>query len=279
VASAGGQICLLALDHRDAMRNAFKRAGVPDVSMATTLEIKTRIAQAMASYASGILLDPAAVDRCRPAGLGLLVPLEEQGYEAYAGGRLSTLTMDFGPAEAVALGADGCKLLFYYRSDHHETAWRQRQLLSETVRECHQHGLPVVAEPLLYRLENEDEAAYHAAFGELVLAATRDLAGSGADLLKLPLPGDRAACERVTEAAGSMPWVLLGGSETGGKAFAAQLATACRGGASGFIAGRPIWGGVLGLSEPRWHEWLAGEPAELFKRLTEISQELGRSIR
>ena len=38
IASPGGVICLLALDHREAMRNAFRRAGVEDVNANEMLE-------------------------------------------------------------------------------------------------------------------------------------------------------------------------------------------------------------------------------------------------
>lgn len=53
-------------------------------------------------------------------------------------------------------------------------------------------------------------------------------------------PGSIEACEAVTDAAGSLPWALLGGSEISGEQFARQLHAACLGGASGFMAGRSI---------------------------------------
>jgi tagatose-1,6-bisphosphate aldolase len=73
-----GAFCMLALDHRAALRNAFKRAGVESVTDPEVLEVKTRIARSLGREASGILLDPAAVS-CRPAHAGLLTPLEAQG--------------------------------------------------------------------------------------------------------------------------------------------------------------------------------------------------------
>ena len=264
-ASWDGVFCLLALDHRDAMRNAFARIGVDDVSAETILEVKGRIADALAGRASGILADPAAVQRCRDKDAGVLVPLEAQGYEPFAGGRLSRL--EFGVADVAALGADGCKLLIYYRADHDETAWRQRELVRQVVADCHACGLPLVLEPLLYPLDGE--TAYPP---DLVVSAARDLAGLGADLLKLPFPGSAEACERLT---GLGEWVLLGGGDTGRDTFAEQLAIAVRAGARGFIAGRPIWGGALGLAEDEQRKWLAEEAVPYFDQLTDIAREGG----
>lgn len=276
--SPAGIICLLALDHRDAMRNAYSRVGIPNVSMETMLAVKSRIVEALAGRASAILLDPAAAHHCRPEGIGLLMPLEEQGHEPLAGGRLNRLTPDFGPAEAAALEADGCKLLLYYRADHAETMVRQLYLVARASEDCHRHGLALVVEPLVYRLEHEDEHAYRTSYADLVVAAAHDLANSGADILKLPYPGDAATCERVTQAAAPLRWVVLGGKDTDAAFFTEQLTTACRAGASGFMAGRPIWGGALALPEAEQPEWLAREAAPLFDRLTEIAHTYARSI-
>jgi len=256
-ASWDGVFCLLALDHREAMRNAFARAGINEVSSATMLDVKGHIADALAGRASGMLLDPAAVERCRLKDVGVLMPLEAQGYEPFAGGRLSRL--EFGVAEVAALGADGCKLLIYYRSDHEETAWRQRELVHQVVADCHAYGLPLVLEPLVYPLDGE--TAYPPG---LVVSAAQDLAGLGADLLKLPFPGSKEDCERLTSLG---EWVLLGGGDTARDTFMEQLEIAIGAGACGFIAGRPIWAGVLGLDEGEQRQWLADEAVPYFDRL------------
>ncbi len=277
--SPAGAINALALDHRDALRNAYKRIGVPDVDDRTMLDVKGRVADALGELASALLLDTSALARCRRAGAGLLVPLEEQGYEPLAGGRLTPLLDDFRPADARELGADGCKLLLWYRADHPQTAARQRELVVRAAEDCHRHGLALVVEPLVHRLEGEDEDAYAGAFGELVAAAARDLADAGPDLLKLQYPGDAAACARAAEAAAPLPWTLLGGSDVDGETFAAQLDVACAGGACGFIAGRTIWGGVLPLDAARQDAWLHDHARPLTARLVEIADTHARRHR
>ena len=269
IASPAGVLCVLALDHRDAMRNAFRRAGVEGVSGETIAETKARIVEAVAASASGALLDHDAARRSRPEGLGVLVPLERQGHAMLDGGRLNEL--EFTAADAVAVGADGCKLLLHYRADHGATAARQQELVARAADECHRMGLPLVVEPIVYRLDDEGEDVYGAAFADLVVAGAETLAASGVDMLKLQYPGDRSACERLTAAAAPLRWVLLGGGEVEAEEFAVELETACRAGACGFMAGRTVWGGALGLLASEQRRWLAERARPLFERLAAIA--------
>ena len=276
IASSSGVICVLALDHRDAMRNAFRRIGIEDVSAGTIAETKARIVDAVAESASGALLDHEAARRSRPDGLGVFVPLERQGHATVDGARLNEL--EFGAADAVAVDADGCKLLLHYRADHRASAAKQCELAARAADDCHRHGLPLVVEPLVYRLEGESEDAYRAAFADLVAAGARDLAESGVDLLKLQYPGDAAACERLTPAAAPLPWVLLGGGDVEPEQFVGELETACRAGASGFMAGRTVWGGALGLPPDEQRRWLAEQARPLFERLAALAHSHARAL-
>jgi sulfofructosephosphate aldolase len=277
--SPAGAICGLAVDHRDALRNAFARAGTKNVSGATMSELKERIVGALAQPTSAMLLDAATMTRVRPVGPGVFVALEAQGHEAVDRGRVNRLLDDFGPAAAAAIGADGCKVLLHYRPDHRPSAVRQRALAAGVAGACHRARLPLVVEPIVYRLDGEDEAAYADAFPDLVVAAARDLAASGADLLKLQFPGSDDACERITEAAAPLPWTLLGGAAVAPETFEAQLVVACEAGASGFIAGRPIWGGVLSLDAASQGEWLQERARPLLEQLVTIADTYARRLR
>jgi tagatose 1,6-diphosphate aldolase len=277
--SSAGTISALALDHRDALRNVYKRVGVPNVSDETMLDLKRKIVDALAVRASAILIDSAAVTLAQPHRLGVLMPLEAQGHDGLAGGRLNRLLEDFGPADAGAMGADGCKLLLYYRADHPQTANRQLELTARAAADCHRHGLPLVVEPKVYLLNDEDDGAYAERFGELIVAGARDLADSGADLLKLQFPGDANVCERVSAAASPLHWTLLGGGDIDGETFASQLLISCRAGACGFIAGRAIWGAVLGLAANAQDAWLQTHGRPLFERLVDIADTYARRIR
>ena len=275
--SATGTLCALALDHRDAMRNTYDRLGVRDVTEEIIRAAKQRIIETLGSRVSAILLDRAAAGLPRPSNLGLLMPLERPGHDTESGGRLNKLMDDFSPERAAELGAQGCKLLLYYRADHAATAQRQLQLTAESVSFCHRHGLALVVEPKVYCLVNEDEHDYELRFGELVVAAASDLARSGADLLKLQYPGNRALCERISEAATPLPWTLLGG-DSDGATFAAQLLDACRGGACGFMAGRAIWSDALALAPIAQSDWLERHSQPLLDWLCDIAETHARRI-
>jgi tagatose 1,6-diphosphate aldolase len=264
LAGPGGAFCVLALDHRDAIVNAFRRAGVESPDAARILGVKERIARVLGAAASGILLDYNAV-ACRPAHAGLLTPLEAQGHEPLDGARLTRL--EFAAADARRAGADGCKLLLWYRPDHAASAARQRELLARAADDCHRQGLPLVLEPIVHPLDGESRAVFEDAFADLVVAAAAEL--HDCDLLKLQYPG-AAACADATSAAAPLPWALLGGSAVDGATFARQLEDARAAGASGFIAGRAIWGGALGLPAGEQEPWLRREALPLFERLVAI---------
>lgn len=89
--------------------------------------------------------------------------------------------------------------------------------------------------------------------------------------LKLQFPGVEA-CARATAAAAPLRWVLLSGSKATGSEFAAQLEAACLAGAAGFIAGRAIWAGALGLPADEQEPWLTREALPLFRHLVTIAE-------
>jgi tagatose-1,6-bisphosphate aldolase len=267
LASPGGTIAALAIDHRDALRNAYVRAGLARVTDQAMLELKERIVDALAPAASAVLIDRAALARRRPQGVGILMPLEEQGHEPLGGGRLNTLLDGFSPADAAALGAHACKLLLYYRADHPATAREQFALTARAAEECHRHGLALVVEPKAYRLAGESEDDYAQSFAEHVIAGAHDLSESGADLLKVQFPGEAPDCARLAEAAGAVPWTLLGGADVGGEEFTDQLRVAAGAGAGGFIAGRAIWGGALSLDPNAQEAWLRAHALPLMQQL------------
>jgi tagatose 1,6-diphosphate aldolase/sulfofructosephosphate aldolase len=103
-----------------------------------------------------------------------------------------------------------------------------------------------VIEPLIARLP--DEPAFDPAFaGELVIESATQMAGERPDLLKLEWPGGADGCRRVTEALGPVPWALLSAG-VAFEQFGERVQTALANGASGFIAGRAIWGEAVTLT-------------------------------
>jgi tagatose-1,6-bisphosphate aldolase len=260
----------IAIDHRDSLRVMLERLGLTGLKTADLQALKLRLARALAPSATAIMLDaelggPAIREGVVPASVGLIMPLEAQGYEAAGDGRLTTLMDDFGPQDALHEGADACKLLLPYRVDHEPSAARQDATLTAAAAACHELGVPLIVEPVVYRWSSESQSAFAAAYPDLVRDAVRRLRPLGADLLKLPFPvadlaaaGGRSAsdaCEALADACADTPWVLLGaGVDTA--TFLEQIRLAGTAGASGFLAGRGIWGAAL-ATDPDETERLA----------------------
>lgn len=267
---ARGVVAGIALDHRDSLRVTLESRGIDGLADADIRELKLRLARVLAPAATAIMLDeefggPALDAGAVPASVALIMPLEAQGYETVADGRVTTRLEDFGPAEALRRGAAACKLLLPYRVDREPSARRQDALLEATVADCHEVGLPLVVEPLVFRDPTESPAWYDGAYRALVVGAVARLQPLGADLLKLPFPaldlaeaGETAAldaCRELARACAGTPWVLLGaGVDTA--TFLEQIRLAGTAGASGFLAGRGIWGAAL-VADPDEAERLA----------------------
>jgi tagatose-1,6-bisphosphate aldolase len=237
IASRGGTVCGLALDHRDSLRVAARRHGYPED--ATSLRaLKVDLVRGLAGLATVVLLDvELGLDAFTELeGTPLVVPLEAQGYESLGEGRITTLLGDVDPARAAALGAMGCKLLLPYRSDLADAARLQEEMVARVVADCRAAGVLSIIEPIVYGEVPE--------LGASVAETARRLARLGPDVLKLQYPGTARLCEALTRACGSVPWVLLGGG-TDEETFLTQLREAMRGGARGYIVGRTAWDAAL----------------------------------
>lgn len=254
-----GVIAGIAIDHRDSLRVMLERHGSTPRSTAQLRSLKLLLTRVLAPAATAIMLDEelgglALEAGAVPATVALIMPLEAQGYETTGEGPTTTLLDNFSPAVALGYGADACKLLLPYRVDDPSPAARQAALVTSTAAACHELGLPLVIEPVAYRRPAETAAAYADAYPQLVIGAVERLQPLGADLLKLPFPvldmtsvNEAAAveaCRSVAEACRNTPWVLLGaGVDT--DTFVEQIRLATSAGASGFLAGRGIWGAAL----------------------------------
>jgi tagatose 1,6-diphosphate aldolase len=251
LADPSGQVIGLAIDHRDSLRTAAARRGMP-TDPVTLAGFKADVVAALGADASVVLVDEelggAAIARL-PKDTALVMPLEEQGYETVGDGRVTTLLAEFPPARARERGAVACKLLLPYHPDRTEAARLQESVARQAIEACRGAGLGLVLEPIVYE-------ATGAAFALSVIETARRLALLGPDVLKLQFPAgspdDGAACRAVTDVSGDVPWVLLGGG-AGAGTFVAQLETAMRAGARGFIAGRTVWDPAL-VADPRERE-------------------------
>ena len=263
LADPSGIVCGLAFDHRDSLHVLLRDLGL-GLTHDEVAALKEVVVRAVAPLASAVMLDDDygrwAIERgAVPPSVGLIMPLEAQGYAQPGDERLTTLLPGFSPELARVRGAVACKLLLPFRADRPSLVDHQLAVAGDAVAVTRAAGLAIVLEPQVYRLSTESPAMFAARVLSLTLAATEQLAAIGADLLKLPFPvldtpgapegpdadaRARDACSALSRATGGTRWVLYGaGVDT--KTFAWQLRHAGAAGASGFLVGRTIWRDAL----------------------------------
>jgi tagatose-1,6-bisphosphate aldolase len=291
LADPDGVVAGIALDHRDSFRTVLRGQGLDGITDDEIQRLKRALTRALLGSATAIMIDAelgsaALEDAVDPSRVGVIMPLEAQGYEAQGDRRLTSLLRDFSPATALAMGAAACKLLLPYRVDDAEAADHQDAVLRGAVAACHAAGLPLVVEPVVHRRSDETLDAHEAAYPALVIDAVRRIQPLGADLLKLPFPlrhadpGDRVAadaCAAIAHACAGTPWVLLGGGADI-DTYVRQIRIAGEAGASGFLAGRGIWAPVL-RRDPGETERLATDIARpAFERCRDAARAVARPL-
>lgn len=284
LAGPDGRFRMLAVDQRGSLRAALgRRAGKAeqDVTFLEMAKVKALLTKTLAPHATAVLTDPvyglpySALSL--PARVGLLLAIEETGYEVEEEDfqeRRTTLLEGWSVEKAKRAGANAVKLLVYYRPDlSPETKAHQERIVREVGEACVASDLPFVLEVVSYPLEegSTDSPAYARRKPQLVIANAREFSRPEyrVDLLKLEFPADLKyteefcrkvfdgkdrepvyALEQVREfcreldAAAALPWVILSAG-VGIREFLVQVELACEAGASGFLCGRAIWQDAL----------------------------------
>ena len=274
---------ILALDHQDSLRRALD---LPDAAL---VQFKMEVLSTLQNYTSGVLLDPVlgaaqAVQHGIARHIGLLVELEKADYSMEPLPLNVEIDPDWSVAKIKRMNADGVKLFFYYNPDDRPHAEEQASIIREAVAECAAHDIPLYAEPIMYSAAADSET-YRADFSRLVIESARQIAALEVDVLKMEFPIDidyqpdesawLEACQQLTEAI-EIPWVLLSAG-VDFETFYRQVEIACKGGASGYIAGRAVWGDACLKKDPRrQRKWLAEEGLDRMRRLEAVARDRAR---
>ncbi len=245
LATASGQFAILALDHVRSFATTVRPDNPDSLSADDILASKEGLVRGLAPDASAILIDPVLASRqfgsSPPLSAGILVGIEDGDYESAASA--PRLLPGWSVDRAARLGADGIKISVYFDPDGDMSA--SVGFVREVAHQCDLVDLPLFCEPLVRQPGAGD-------MRRQVLEGIRRFGDLGVDVLKIQFPCDtqnersRAswadACAEANELS-STPWALLSeGRELA--EFSELLAIACRAGASGFLAGRVIWGGI-----------------------------------
>jgi sulfofructosephosphate aldolase len=232
-----GTFAMVAMDQRESLRTMLADHGRPDDARAIR-SFKAAVAEHLAPLASGFLIDKGYD---APSGPGWILAVDALTQER--GGPVTDTHLDgtVDPDAAREAGAVALKLLVIWKRDDQQT--RRREMAEEFVRRCAESNLLSVLEPVAQPADGEHDFDLDTA----ILEAAEALAPARPDLYKAQVPsrgvGDAssivATCRRLSETVHG-PWVVLSNGVARDD-FPRAVELACRGGASGTLAGRALW--------------------------------------
>jgi sulfofructosephosphate aldolase len=240
IARPSGTFAMVAMDQRESLRTMLREHG-HEVDDARVARFKEAVARELAPDASGFLIEDDHLDTVAPhvpQGLILAVDVLDQA----EGAAVEDTSLDESPRDDERVAA--LKLLVIWRDDDRRA--ERVELSRRFVELAESRGLLSVLEPVV---RHEDREA-------AIVEAARELGATRPSLYKcqVPLEG-KAEPEEITrgaraiDAALPVPWVVLS-QGVAADDFPAAVEASCRGGASGFLAGRALWTSTLGADDP-----------------------------
>jgi tagatose 1,6-diphosphate aldolase len=293
VANEGGTFTVLAMDHRGSFMQMINPKDANSVSYNEVVLRKLEMCSELSRYASAVLLDPIyGAAQCisqgaLPGSKGLLVSIEESGYEGGKESRVTRLLTNWNVGKIKRLGASAVKILIYYRPDLKDLAKRQLAIVEKIAEDCQTYDIPLFVEPVSYpvgsELTNPQEFAKHKE--EIVIETARDITALPINVLKAEFPADMQfnkdrdallkLCRKLDEIS-RVPWVLLSAG-VDIESFCTQVEIACKAGASGFLGGRAIWQEVMPMTDPAKRiDYYHSTVAKRFQRLNNIVKQHGK---
>jgi sulfofructosephosphate aldolase len=267
IARPTGTFAMVAMDQRESLRTMFREHGY-DATDERMARFKEAVARELAPHASGFLIDGDHLATVEPhVRTGLILAVDVLDQEEGAAVEDTSLDEDVRPAAAVV----ALKLLVIWRDDHRRD--ERIELSRRFVELAASLGLLSVLEPVVRHADRE----------WAIVEAARELGALQPSLYKcqVPLEGKGEPTEitaraREIDAALPVPWVVLS-QGVAPDDFPSAVEASCRGGASGFLAGRALWTATLGAEDPA--ELLHSQSVPRLQRLSAIVDEHARPWR
>jgi len=281
LARESGTFLMVAMDQRESLRAMLAEHHPAPIDDERLVRFKLAVAVELSPYASGFLIDrrygfdEVVRQRLVPPSCGLVLAADAIVHEPGNPVGDTRLDSEVDPAAAAEAGAVALKLLVVWRDDdERERRLAMAQSFVESTREA---GLVSVLEGVVRPAAGVDGFDRETA----IVEAARELAAVGPSLYKVEVPlqgrGDPNELERRCRAIDAViecPWVVLS-SGVDPHDFPAAVEAACRAGASGILAGRALWRGVLGADDPALLLRLHSAPR--LRRLGEIVDRHGKA--
>jgi sulfofructosephosphate aldolase len=252
LARPSGTFLMVAMDQRESLRTMLAQH-FEDPDDARMVRFKLAVARELAPYASGLLIDSQygydqiVRDRLLPESCGLLLAVDALEQPPGCIVEETEIDRNVDVAAARENGAVALKLLVIWRDDERRA---HRVEMSRAFAElAHAHDLLAVLEPVVRGPEGFDREA-------AIVEAASELGATGCDLYKCEVPTHGAAeAEVITEwsrkidAVVPVPWVVLSQGVDPVR-YPLAVEAACKGGASGMLAGRAVWTATLAADDP-----------------------------
>jgi sulfofructosephosphate aldolase len=267
LARDSGTFLMVAMDQRESLRTMLADHG-HDATDERIARFKAAVARELAPYASGLLIDKEHVEAVAPlVPHGLMLAVDQLQQEPGQIVEDTELDEDVVPPPGVV----ALKLLVIWRDDDQRA--RRREMSERFSAFARERGLLSVLEPVV-RADNREEA---------IVDAGRELGSTGCDLYKCEVPTHGAgepdeitAWSRKIDAAVPCPWVVLS-QGVDPERYPLAVEAACRGGASGMLAGRAVWTATLGADDPT--QRLRERSVPRLRELAAVVDEHGRPWR
>ena len=273
---------MVALDQRESLASMLRAHGSDDSDRAMT-SFKLDLVRALAPLASGLLINGAhgyrriLTDHLLPPSCGLILAADELTQEPDGPVTATAIDRSVDAQRAADEGAAALKLLVIWRADadrNHLVA-----MADEFIGLCRSVGVLSILEPVTQPVAGSTSGFD---LNTAILDAASALAPLRPDVYKAqvpsagrgPMPELIAHCERL-DAMVPVPWVVLSNGVTP-EDFPRAVEAACRGGASGMLAGRAVWSGVLGAAD---HPRAVADAADRLRGLIDIVTAHGRDWR
>lgn len=253
ISRPGGGLAMMAIDARESMRGLFRDAD-RDHEDEDLSAFKRVAAHELGGMASAVLCDPMygadAMQTMRDdhPGTGLIVAVDHFDEPRYGPLRESSLDAAAMAKAVAAGGVTALKLYLFWRPDS-ERHFREDDA-RRFVEACRELGVLALLEGVVTGQPDDP------GFDDALVRAAEQMGALRPDVYKTQLPtfgrGDDETVERearrISDAVG-VPWVVLSNGVASDR-FVGAVAAACRGGASGLLAGRGVWRAALSSADP-----------------------------
>lgn len=281
LARESGTFLMVAMDQRESLRTMLEERHGPPVPDERLAEFKVAVTRELSPHASALLVDKEYgwFDRIVDEGLvapscGLILAVDALQQEPGQIVEDTALDTDVDVAGAASAGVVALKLLLIWRDDARR--WERNDMARQFIRLAAEHGLLSVLEPVVRGPEGFDKEA-------AIVEAARELGALRPSLYKCQVPLDgKGSPEAITawcreiDAVLPCPWVVLSQGVAPAD-FPRAVEAACKGGASGMLAGRAVWTATLDAEDPT--DLLREHSVPRLRELAAIVDEHGRPWR